>query len=142
MNVLAEVLHQWAEDYWLHEEMRQFYSGISPAPAQPDYFTDLASTGLLVLLPLDPDRLGKTQSFLKGYLFCAGFIKHCVSKSTSGYSLSCFPLPVISYGQESNLLIHLFKGSVIEMLMFKLFTLQTKCPREVTFNEPQQDIGK
>ena len=75
----------------------------------------------------------RTERILKTY--SASFPKCSVSKSISGH-LSCFPFSVISYGQaKSNLLINLFKSTLIAMLMFKFFSLKTKCSREVMLDE-------
>lgn len=47
-----------------------------------------------------------------------------------------FPISRISYGQdESNLLINLFKGTLIEMLVFRFFSLKAKYSREVMLEE-------
>lgn len=84
---------------------------------------------------LTPGRLTRTECimFLKTTL--CQLPKHSVSKSTPGH-WSCFPFPGISYGQdESNLVINLFKGTLIEMLMFRCSSLKTKCSREVTLDE-------
>ena len=95
-------------------------------------FTDIFIIVLQILLWI-PGRLVTTEHIFKSY--SASFPKCSVSKSTSGHS-SCFPFSMISYGQdESNLLINHFKSTLIEMLMFKFFSLKTKCSREVMLDE-------
>lgn len=51
--------------------------------------------------------------------------------------LAWFPSPVISYGQdESKLPMSLLKGTLIELLMCRIFfSLETKCSREVMLDE-------